>query len=88
VFVRDWKGADMPEEDIVNHPKHYELLKPEPIEVIENWRLNFFAGNVLKYLARYRFKGTPITDLEKARWYLDRLIGNLKKQYGEGKGAL
>ncbi len=31
-------------------------------------------GNVLKYVARYKFKGEPLEDLQKANWYLNRLI--------------
>ena len=30
-------------------------------------------GNVIKYIIRYKDKG-GVVDLEKARWYLDRLI--------------
>ena len=36
-------------------------------------RLGFAAGNVVKYVIRYEEKG-GVVDLEKARWYLDRLI--------------
>jgi hypothetical protein len=28
----------------------------------------------MKYLWRYRYKGTPVEDLQKAEWYLKRLI--------------
>ena len=28
----------------------------------------------MKYLWRFRHKGKPLEDLQKARWYLDRLI--------------
>ena len=31
-------------------------------------------ATALKYLWRYRYKGKPLEDLKKARWYLDRLI--------------
>ncbi len=31
-------------------------------------------GNVIKYICRWKFKGTPIKDLKKARVYLDWLI--------------
>ena len=31
-------------------------------------------GNVLKYVSRYKFKGEPLEDLQKANWYLNRLI--------------
>lgn len=34
---------------------------------------DFCAGNVIKYVGRYRAKN-GLDDLQKARWYLDRLI--------------
>jgi hypothetical protein len=51
----------------------YSKLNPEPIDVIESWGLNFHEAQVLKYLSRWRRKGGR-ESLEKARWYLDRLI--------------
>ena len=38
----------------------------------------YLKGNVLKYVARYKFKGEPLQDLEKANWYLGRLIMEVK----------
>ena len=35
-------------------------------------------GNVLKYVSRYKFKGEPLEDLEKAQWYLNRLVKEVK----------
>lgn len=57
-------------------PDYYESLRPQPIEVIEGWGLGFHAGNVVKYTARAGHKpGAPaLSDLLKARWYLERLI--------------
>lgn len=51
----------------------YSSLSPEPIEVIEAWGMNYHAGTILKYLSRYERKG-GVESLEKARWFLDRLI--------------
>jgi len=47
----------------------------EPIEVIRSygWFPDFAAGNILKYVARYRYKN-GVDDLRKARQYLDWLI--------------
>jgi hypothetical protein len=64
--------------DPVHHPAHYTKGRYEPIDVIEDWQLGFCTGNALKYIARAAHKGTELTDLEKARWYLDRAIANLK----------
>lgn len=63
----------------VNHPKHYNTGSIEVITVIEDWRLGFHEGNAVKYIARAPHKGTQLQDLEKARWYLDRAIAQLKK---------
>lgn len=70
----------------VNHPKHYNKGKIEVIEAIEDWDLNFSEGNVVKYVARHRFKGEPLEDLKKARWYLERLISNLESKSREHTG--
>ena len=60
--------------DTVDHPKHYNTGKIEVIEAIEDWRLGFHLGNVIKYIARAEHKENKIKDLEKARWYLNRYI--------------
>lgn len=38
----------------------------------------YLKGNILKYLIRYKHKGCPDVDLKKARWYLDKLIGEVE----------
>lgn len=68
----------MSQPDQINHPPHYTATEIEPINVIESWKLGFCLGNVVKYIARAEHKGTPIADLEKARWYLDREIQKRK----------
>jgi hypothetical protein len=45
----------------------------EPFDFISSNNLNFAQGNVIKYILRYNEKG-GVVDLEKARWYIDRLI--------------
>lgn len=55
-------------------PAHYRKLNPEPIFVIEGWDLNFRLANVVKYVARADHKGQRLSDLKKARWYLNREI--------------
>lgn len=64
----------------VNHPEHYGGAENpyEAIKVVEAWGLDFFLGNVLKYVARAGKKGDELEDLKKARWYLDRKISNLE----------
>jgi hypothetical protein len=65
--------------EAVNHPAHYGGdTTYEAIKVIEAWGLGFRLGSTVKYIARADHKGTPIEDLEKARWYLDREIARRK----------
>lgn len=59
-------------------PDHYTRLKPEPFDVIRAWDLPFFAGCVVKYVARYRYKGDVLADLRKARHFLDLEIKALE----------
>jgi len=58
--------------DDVNSPKHYTQGKIETIDYIED--MGYIEGNIIKYISRYKYKGKPIEDLKKARWYIDRLI--------------
>jgi len=51
---------------------HYKRAH-QPWEIIEEWGLDYWAGNVVKYILRYKFKN-GVEDLEKARHYLDYLI--------------
>ena len=67
------------ESDNVNSPKHYNTGSIEVIDAIEEWKLGFHAGNVVKYVVRHEHKN-GIEDLKKARWYLDRMISNLEKK--------
>ena len=62
----------------VDHPKHYNYGQIEVIDAIEDWELGFHAGNVIKYVARHKRKGKPLEDLEKAKWYIERLIQQLR----------
>jgi hypothetical protein len=63
----------------VDHPVHYNKGAIEAINIIEDWDLNFSVGNVIKYMLRSPHKGEEMQDLEKAKWYLERHIENVKK---------
>lgn len=63
----------------VNHPKHYNQGKIEVIDAIDDWNLDFYEGNIVKYVSRHRHKN-GIEDLEKALWYLSRLIEKKKQE--------
>jgi hypothetical protein len=59
----------------MNHYKQYDDAY-EAIKVIENWNLDFCLGNVLKYIARHKYKGNELEDLKKAMYYLQRKINS------------
>ena len=54
-------------------PNHYSKLSIEPWDFIYENKLDFFEGNVVKYICRWKEKG-GIEDLQKALTYLERLI--------------
>ena len=65
--------------DNVNAPAHYLHGRKETIDVISDCMTDdeyhgYLKGNILKYVSRYKFKGEPLEDLQKAHWYLNRLI--------------
>lgn len=68
----------------VDHPSHYggKDNAYEAIKVIEAWKLGFCLGNAVKYISRAGKKGRAVEDLEKAVWYLNREIENLKADGG------
>jgi hypothetical protein len=57
----------------VDHPVHYSGRDGVNFECIDltEWQ-TFSAGNAIKYLWRFRIKGKPLEDLQKARWYARR----------------
>jgi hypothetical protein len=69
-----------PRPDPVNHPTHYKVGGIETIDFIEAKGLTYHLGNAVKYITRADHKGNRLQDLEKARWYLDREIGNLSEK--------
>lgn len=66
----------------VEHPAHYNIGKIEVIDAINEWRLDFDLGNVVKYVARAGHKDPTkiVEDLKKARFYLDDEISRLTKE--------
>jgi hypothetical protein len=64
----------------ISNPAHYTFSKIEVLDAIEEWKLNFRLGNVIKYVARADHKGSRLTDLEKALFYLSREIKKAKDE--------
>ena len=44
-------------------------------------KLNFFQGNVIKYVVRYLKKGNSIGDLNKIKHYCDLEIDRIRKEW-------
>jgi len=76
--LEDPAEKDLIDDEMINHPSHYNNGSIECIDYIEDQELNYHAGCAVKYIARYRFKGTPVKDLRKASWYLLRLANRLE----------
>ena len=53
---------------------HYSKLAIQPVEYINANKLTYLQGNVIKYVTRYKDKGSALQDLQKARHYIDMLI--------------
>ena len=69
--------------DMVNSPPHYNTGNVECIVAIEESMTpdafkGYLKGNVLKYMWRYEYKNGN-QDLEKAQWYLNKLVETCKK---------
>jgi len=65
--------------DMVNEPSHYKTGKIECIDAMEAMLspeefTGYLRGNVFKYLWRCQHKGKAHEDLQKAQWYLARLV--------------
>lgn len=65
---------------MVNHPPHYTFGSIEVIDIIDDWKLGFCEGQVVKYVARAKHKGAELQDLKKAQWYLNRLVEHLSNE--------
>lgn len=93
VSERPARGKAVAPEEIINHPPHYNSLPAvcsacgHPIECIDVVRhKDFDIGNAIKYLWRAGLKGDVIADLEKAVWYIQDEIKQIKKERGIHEG--
>jgi hypothetical protein len=73
---------DDEEQDVVNNPDHYNTGNIECIDAIEESMSSvafkgYLKGNCMKYLWRYDYKGKQVEDLQKAQWYLARLLNQV-----------
>lgn len=68
-------GYDTSPDEAFLDPSHYQTAGVQPIDLIRDAKLDFFEGNVVKYVSRWR-KAGGIKDLRKALTYLQWLIEN------------
>jgi len=69
--------------DPVNNPAHYTFGGIETIDYIRaklspEEFIGYLKGNVIKYTSRAGKKADQVQDLEKAQWYMNRQIKELK----------
>lgn len=83
--------TEQPKRDDINHPQHYASQGGiECIEVLEQLARDgedFRILAAMKYLWRYRHKGTPEKDLRKAVWYITRKIEEQDHEQPLGESA-
>lgn len=54
---------------------HYAKHTIQPWNIVDEYELNFYEGNALKYILRK--KANRVEDLQKAIHYLEKEISNL-----------
>ena len=67
----------------INNPSHYNSGDVECIDGIEASLSKeefegYLHGKIIKYVWRFKYKG-GVKDLQKAEWYLKKLMGQLTK---------
>ena len=70
-------AADLAGDNVVL-PEHYARFEIEPIRFICENNLNFFQGNIVKYILRWDAKN-GLEDLRKAQRYLEMFIKWVEK---------
>ena len=71
--------------DPVNRPAHYNLGGGvECIDYIKQVLGNqgfiaYCQGNMIKYQHRYRYKNKPVEDMQKAQYYLNKMLETMNE---------
>ena len=74
------------EYDPVRRPAHYNMGGVECIDYIKqvlglDGFIAYCHGNMLKYQHRYRYKQNPVEDIQKAKWYLNKMLEVMKEKH-------
>mgnify|MGYP003331914017 FL=1 len=67
-------GAPLTPEFTPEDPAHYQRGKIQVWDFIADQKLDFFAGNIVKYVCRAGHKGDKLEDLKKVKAYIDKYI--------------
>ncbi len=65
--------SSIPVNPVTTDPRHYNKLRIEPWDFIQQNKLDFFEGKVVKYICRWKNKG-GVDDLRKAITYIEKII--------------
>ena len=73
-----WEPKEENNEPISNpiKPDYYNDTKITPLDVIDDWDLNFYLGNAIKYIKRAGKKegNSRLQDLKKIKEYIEHEI--------------
>jgi|8_EtaG_2_1085327.scaffolds.fasta_scaffold23344_1 hypothetical protein len=76
-MTKIWRKKEWEEAEKIS-PSYYKK-GIEVTDFILSHDLGWCEGNIIKYIVRHKIKhDDPIQDLKKAKWYLEKLIENLK----------
>lgn len=78
--MHDTNIEDKDNQYSVYYPSYYNEGKISPFDYINKNRLNFYEGNVIKYITRHKDKN-KIEDVIKAKNYIDYIIKNYENIY-------
>ena len=72
----------MSDYDPVNKPAHYNLSGIDYIKQVLGTEgfIAYCQGNMIKYQHRHRYKQNPVQDMEKAQWYLEKMLETMKEK--------
>jgi|TARA_R110000787_G_scaffold52724_1_gene124076 hypothetical protein len=84
------KPSRMPDENLiaqynsVSKPFHYNTGEVECIDYIKQVLgnegfISYCQGNMIKYQHRHRYKSKPVEDMEKASWYMNKMMETMRE---------
>ena len=73
-------------EDQIN-PSWYNKGNIQPVDFFIDQDMPYLIATACKYLCRYRWKGKPVEDLQKAVWYIQKEIDKIEKEALENESS-